>query len=140
MAPHLRIARPVGSLERSVSLYQKGLGLDEIGRFENHDGFDGVMLGKPGQTWHFEFTYRRAHPVAPAPTPEDLIVLYLPDADAWRQACAAMLDAGFAEVPSFNPYWGQRGRTFEDPDRYRVVLQREEWAVHASASSAQRQP
>jgi len=133
MPTQLRIARPVGSLERSVALYKKGLGLDEIGRFENHEGFDGVMLGKPGLAWHFEFTYCRAHPVAPAPTPEDLLVLYLPDPDEWRSTCASLLAAGFVEVPSFNPYWGRRGRTFEDPDRYRVVLQQEKWAVRAGA-------
>lgn len=43
----LRIARPVSNLEQPVILYRKGLGLDEIGRFENHEGFDGVMLGNP---------------------------------------------------------------------------------------------
>jgi hypothetical protein len=40
-----------------------------------------------------------------------------------------MLDAGFAEVPSFNPYWALKGRTFEDGDGYRVVLERDDW-VH----------
>ena len=29
-------------------MYCRGLGLQEIGRFENHDGFDGVMLGTQG--------------------------------------------------------------------------------------------
>ena len=45
MSLHLRIARPVSNLDRSVALYRHGLGLEEIGRFENHEGFDGVMLG-----------------------------------------------------------------------------------------------
>lgn len=39
-----------------------------------------------------------------------------------------MLDAGFEEVKSFNPYWAKTGRTFEDKDRYRVVIQRAAWA------------
>jgi len=38
-----------------------------------------------------------------------------------------MLAAGFAPVASFNPYWDDRGRSFEDPDGYRVVLQRAAW-------------
>jgi prolyl oligopeptidase len=38
-----------------------------------------------------------------------------------------MLAAGFKQVSSFNPYWETRGRTFEDPDGYRVVLQQAEW-------------
>ena len=123
----LRIARPVGDLERSVAMYRDGLGLHELGRFEDHAGFDGVMLGLPDATWHFEFTVCRAHPVRPSPTPEDLAVFYLPDAAQWQARCAAMAAAGFREVDSFNPYWQQRGRTFEDADGYRVVLQQAEW-------------
>jgi hypothetical protein len=38
-----------------------------------------------------------------------------------------MLAAGFREVASFNPYWDARGRTFEDPDGYRTVLQNAAW-------------
>ena len=128
MHPHLRIARPVGDLERSVALYRKGLGLIEIGRFRNHAGFDGVMLGKPGLGYHFEFTYCVTHPVSPAPTPEDLVILYLPDPEVWRKQCALMLEAGFLPVTAFNPYWQQRGRTFEDHDGYRVVLEQASWA------------
>lgn len=127
MHMHLRIARPVSALERSVAMYRHALGLVELGRFEQHDGFDGVMLGKPELPWHFEFTYCRAHPVAPSPTPEDLIVIYVPDAGEWHRSCASMLSAGFSEVASFNPYWQRNGRTFADHDSYRVVLQRAEW-------------
>ena len=127
MQTQLRIARPVSALDRSVVIYRKGLNLVEIGRFENHDGFDGVMLGRPDLHYHFEFTYCRAHPVAPTPTTEDLLVFYLPDENEWQQACTSMLEAGFVEVLSFNPYWRQRGRTFEDHDHYRVVLEQAQW-------------
>ena len=108
-------------------MYCTGLGLAEIGRFENHEGFDGVMLGKADLHYHFEFTYCRTHPVAPSPTPEDLIVIYVPNLLEWQRSCASMLSAGFTEVTPFNPYWKQRGRTFEDHDRYRVVLQQAQW-------------
>lgn len=128
MLAQLRIARPVSALERSVAMYREGLGLREIGRFEDHEGFDGVMLGGPGLDYHFEFTHCRSHPVAPTPTPEDLVVFYLADPAEWRKVCNSMLKAGFNEVASFNPYWRKRGRTFEDPDRYRVVLQQARWS------------
>ena len=108
-------------------MYRRGLGLEEIGRFEDHDGFDGVMLGVPGRGHHFEFTRSRRHAVTPAPTPEDLLVFYLPGASSCEAACGGMLASGFVEVAPFNPYWAARGRTFEDPDRYRVVLQNEAW-------------
>ena len=124
---HLRIARPVSDLARTESLYRQGLGLDVLGRFDDHEGFDGVMLGVPGAAYHFEFTRLRADPVTPAPTPEDLIVLYIPRRGEWETACAKMSSAGFGSVESFNPYWDVRGRTFEDADGYRVVLQNSEW-------------
>jgi catechol 2,3-dioxygenase-like lactoylglutathione lyase family enzyme len=125
---HLRIARPVSNLERTVEMYCSGLCLDELGRFLDHEGFDGVMLGERGGGHHLEFTRCRTHPVSPAPTPEDLLVFYLPDAEEWNQACRRMLESGFTEVAPYNPYWASRGRTFEDPDRYRVVLQQTAWS------------
>ena len=108
-------------------MYCAGLGLRVIGSFAGHDGFDGVMLGHAGLDHHFEFTHCTAHPVAPCPTAEDLAVFYIPDVAEWQSACARMLAAGFKAVASFNAYWDVRGRSFEDPDGYRVVLQNAEW-------------
>lgn len=124
MRAHLRIARPVSDLPRSVHMYMHGLSLRELGRFADHEGFDGVMLGDPGSGFHFEFTVCRHHPVSPSPTPEDLLVFYVPDPQDWDARCRAMLEAGFEEVESFNPYWSRLGRTFADHDGYRVVIQR----------------
>jgi catechol 2,3-dioxygenase-like lactoylglutathione lyase family enzyme len=129
MSFHIRIARPVTDLDRSVGMYVLGLGLNELARFDDHAGFDGVMLGRPGMSFHFEFTRSKHAPMAPSPTREDLLVIYLPNHDEWAEACDRMVDAGFAEAPSFNPYWEQRGRTFVDPDGYRVVLEQDHWAT-----------
>lgn len=128
MSPHLRIARPVRGLARAVDQYQRGLGLEQLARFVDHAGFDGAMLGVRGADFHFEFTVCRTHPVTPHPTPEDLWVFYMPDPQAWTDRCQAMRGAGFKEVESFNPYWGQQGCTFEDADGYRVVIQCAAWS------------
>lgn len=127
MQAHLRIARPVGNLAVSRALYCQGLGLQVLGSFVDHAGFDGVMLGRAGMDYHLEFTQCTAHPVAPAPTAEDLLVFYLPDPMAWQTACANMTLAGFQTVTPLNPYWAQHGRSFADPDGYRVVLQQAPW-------------
>jgi len=108
-------------------MYCRGLDLHVIGRFENHDGFDGIMLGFAGAGYHFEFTHRSTHPVTPSATAEDLAVLYVPEAAEWRRACTNMLAAGFKQVASANPYWDRCGLTFEDFDGYRVVLQKAHW-------------
>ena len=129
MRTRLRIARPVSDLLRAETMYCQGLGLKVLDGFRDHQGFDGVMLGEPGLEYHLEFTVCRHHPVAPSPGAEDLLVFYLPDAGAWRAACTRMREAGFVEVPSFNPYWDLQGRTFQDPDGYRTVLQQAEWTA-----------
>lgn len=127
MQPHLRIARPVTDLARSVRMYCAGLSLEKLGEFSDHDGFDGVMLGNPGGHFHFEFTYCHHHPVAPVSTAEDLLVFYVAELESWNTRCQNMRDAGFVETNSFNPYWAQFGCTFLDADGYRVVIQREAW-------------
>jgi hypothetical protein len=108
-------------------MYMQGLGLREVGRFENHDGFDGVMLGHPDLPFHFEFTHCHDPRIVPTPTPEDLFVVYLPDADEWYAGCMRMHASGFVSITSFNPYWNRRGRTFFDADGYRIVLEHDTW-------------
>lgn len=127
MTAHLRIARPVTDLVRSARMYRDGLQLALLGEFADHDGFDGVMLGAVGAGWHLEFTVCRRHPVAPSPTVEDLLVLYLPDRELWQATCERLAAAGFSAVASCNPYWDVRGRTFVDHDGYRVVVQNAAW-------------
>jgi catechol 2,3-dioxygenase-like lactoylglutathione lyase family enzyme len=126
-AAKLRVARPTDDLEALLPFYRDGLGLEVLYRFEDHDGFDGVMLGTPGAPYHLEFTRARGHPAGRAPTPDNLLVFYLPDVEAWRAAVARMGDAGFRPVSAFNPYWDRQGATFEDPDGYRVVLENADW-------------
>lgn len=123
----MRVARPTDDLDRLLPFYTDGLGLQILGSFEDHQGFDGVMLGLPGGPYHLEFTRCRHHAAGRAPTPDNLLVFYLPEEDAWAAACQRMLDAGFQPVTSFNPYWDLRGKTFEDADGYRVVLQNSDW-------------
>ena len=127
MVPHLRIARPVRNLSRSAEMYCEGLGIQVLAEFENHEGFDGKMVGFPGAEYHFEFTSCPGHPVTPSPTDEDLAVFYFPDYLTWEERCRMMLQAGFEKVNSFNPYWDVRGQTFTDEDGYRTAIQNASW-------------
>jgi len=124
---HLRVARPSDDLDAVVRFYRDGLGFDVLSEFRDHDGFDGVMLGRPGAAYHLEFTRNAGHRAGRAPTEDNLLVFYLPDEADWRAAVARMEKAGHRPVRAFNPYWDRKGLTFEDPDGYRVVLQNEEW-------------
>jgi len=124
----LRVARPTDQLAAIAAMYTRGLGFSVLAEFTAHDGFDGVVVGHPGQPYHLEFTTQHGHVVGRAPTAEHLLVFYVTDRAEWETACSQMIDAGFRVVQSPNPYWELRGRTFEDLDGYRVVLENAAWS------------
>ena len=114
-----RIARPVRDLAASTTFYGELLGLPRRGGFTGHDGYDGAFFALPGGT-ELELT---TGPAQPQPgTEEDLLVLYLGTPDAVREAADHLGTAGVPSVPAANSYWERWGRTFLDPDGYRVVL------------------
>ena len=125
----LRVARPTDQMEAVIRFYTEGVGLMVLGSFEDHEGFDGVMLGIPGASYHLEFTRKRGHAAGRAPTQDNLLVFYIDDTQEWQHAIERMSAAGYQPVPSFNPYWDRLGRTYEDPDGYRVVIQNQSWPV-----------
>jgi catechol 2,3-dioxygenase-like lactoylglutathione lyase family enzyme len=126
---HLRVARPTDRLVEVVRFYKDGLGFEVLYEFADHDGFDGVMLGHKDAAYHLEFTRKRGHSAGRAPTQDNLLVFYLPDLETWEQAVTRLENQGCPAVKSFNRFWDRNGKTFEDPDGYRVVLQHEAWAL-----------
>ena len=127
MKPQIRVARPSDNLSAVAAMYRDGLDLEVLGSFDDHDGFDGVMLGHSETGYHFEFTHHRGHHVGRAPTQDHLLVFYIPERETWAGRCERMREAGFVEVASYNPYWDRLGVTFEDIDGYRVVIQNAGW-------------
>ena len=119
----LRIARPTNHLEAVTKMYCDGLGFKEIGSFDDHEGFDGRMVGHPWLRYHLEFTQHRSAKMPSAPSQDNLLGFYIPETKQWRESCEAMTKAGFRVVNAYNPYWDRLGKTFEDLDGYRVVLQ-----------------
>ena len=123
----MRVARPTDNLALIREMYTKGLGLRVLAEFVDHQGFDGVILGHSQHLYHIEFTTRRGHTAGIAPGKDHLLVFYIPDGREWEESCVRMITAGFQQYPSENPYWDVKGKTFEDPDGYRVVLNNEAW-------------
>ncbi|OWF78171.1 glyoxalase [Yersinia rohdei] len=125
----MRIARATDNLKIISEMYCYGLGFSQLGSFSDHQGFDGIILGHPHHAYHLEFTHHRGIQVGRAPTQDNLLVFYLPDEVEWARQCQQMAVAGFLPVVSYNPYWDVSGKTFEDTDGYRVVLQQREWPL-----------
>jgi YycE-like protein len=94
-----------------------GIGLLEISRFREHDGYDGVLPALPGSGAHLGFTAGGGYG-APSPHRESLLVVYLGD-DAAVHDVVARLDVD--PVTPANPYRAAHGVTFADPDGFRLL-------------------
>ncbi|WP_251551250.1 VOC family protein [Neobacillus muris] len=118
-----RVARPTNQLQKVLEFYRDGVGLKLVGHFENHNGYDGIMLGLPDASYHLEFTQYVDAVSCPPPSEDNLLVFYIPDRDARDEILNRLLKMGYPEAAPENPYWKTAGVTIEDPDGWRIVLQ-----------------
>ncbi|MGO4445326.1 VOC family protein [Mycobacterium sp. 2YAF39] len=119
----VRIARPTDRLADVEQFYTQALGLPVIYRFEDHTGYNGVMIGLPDTDCHLEFTSHVDGSPGPAPSRENLLVLYFHSGAQMSVVVDRLAKTGHAPVAAENPYWAEVGAlTFEDPDGWRVVL------------------
>ncbi|MFD8977364.1 MULTISPECIES: VOC family protein [unclassified Streptomyces] len=125
---HIRVARPSRDLAAAERFYVDGLGLDVQWRTTTREPgkHDLLMVGPAGGGWHFELTRDPEHPVEPAPTVEDLFVVYL-GAPVEEEQVERLLAAGGTRMPAHNPYWDEYGVTVADPDGYQLVLCSRTW-------------
>ncbi len=75
----VRIARPTDKLAEVVAFYRDVIGLKELGSFQGHAGYDGVILGLPGWQYYLEFTQHVKGSPCPSPSRDNLLVFYLPE-------------------------------------------------------------
>lgn len=127
----IRVARPTQNLAVAEHFYVTGLGLAVLYRSEAADNDPCelgslLMLGIPGAAWHLELVHNPHHPLLPAPTAEDLLVLYL-GKPVDPLLLAHLEAAGGERVIAANPYWDRWGVTVLDPDGYRLVLCERQW-------------
>lgn len=129
---HVRIARPSRDLAKAERFYVCGLGLDVL--FQKRRSAPGehdlLMVGWRDAGWHFELTHDPSNPIEPAPTPDDLFVIYLAG-PVDVELVARLAAAGGTRVVAHNPYWDHFGVTIEDPDGYRLVLGERAWSSAA---------
>ncbi len=123
----MRVARATNLLKQISEMYQTGLELSVLGSFNDHAGFDGVILGKENFPYHFEFTQQNGFQAPPSHSAESLIVFYIPNLTDWENQKNKMLQAGFKLAASHNPYWDAHGCTLIDPENYRIVLCKMDW-------------
>ncbi|RAJ87423.1 hypothetical protein CLV59_101173 [Chitinophaga dinghuensis] len=118
---HIRIARHTTSLQPVIDFYTQLLGCEILGDFKNHDNYDGVFIGIPGENWHLEFTISDEKPVH-TPDEDDLLVFYGDNYHAYTELVKKARSLNIPEVEAKNPYWTKNGTTLLDPDGFRIVL------------------
>ena len=134
----LRIARHTADLPRLAAFYGEGLGLERLGSFEAHEGYDGVFLGWPDADWHLEFTADGSTPTQ-QPDDDDALVLYPETSERFLELESGLIGIGATRTETRNPYWSRHGLTFADPDGFTIVIVRPA-SGFASADTSSSEP
>lgn len=126
-ASRLRIVRPTQAFTEMVDFYTAGVGLQVLEAFENHYGYDGVMIGLPGEGHHLEIVVRDTPDAEPNPCPnlDNLLVLYFDaaHADAIGTIADRLEAMGYPRSPAINEWWNVHGGVqILDPDGWPLML------------------
>ena len=116
-----RFARHTNNLEQLKSFYIDILGLELLGGFENHNGYDGVFIGKPNENWHLEFT--KSDEIVTFNFGEEDILVFYPNTKLEFELIHDKIITNKIEfIKAKNSYWNENGKMILDPDGYRVVI------------------
>lgn len=94
-------------MEACERFYVEGLGLPVLSRFAGHAGYDGLILGLPNHRTQVELTAHVDGSPCPAPTRDNLLVLYLERAPRSPRSPTASPPSATPAVPPENPWWAR---------------------------------
>lgn len=116
-----RVARHTTAFEPIKKFYIEILGLKLLGYFEGHDGYDGIFIGKSNADWHLEFTKSEEAAIQTFDE-DDMLVFYPQTLIEYTEILKRFEQHGLNTIVPKNPYWAENGKTFADPDGYRIVV------------------
>lgn len=117
----LRIARHTENIQNVTDFYIDILGLERIGGFEHHAGYDGIFVGKQVSDWHLEFTTSAEKPSHYFD--EDDIIVFYPSTKAVFEAIIDRIRKRNIEtLKAKNPYWNENGILIKDFDKHNVII------------------
>lgn len=117
----LRVARHTKKLQPLIDFYTRVIGLEVLGDFKDHAGYDGVFMGDKNRDWHLEFTTSAKEPQHQADK-DDLLVFYADSRAAYDQIIAIAKNNNAPQAEPKNPYWKQHGTLLLDPDGFGVMV------------------
>ncbi|MHA3788842.1 VOC family protein [Flavobacterium hauense] len=116
-----RAARHTDNPDPITTFYTEILGLEILGSFKDHNGYDGVFIGQPRADWHLEFT-TSAEPAHHQPDEDDLLVFYPASAAEYTTITARFAKHNIPTAEPKNPYWKVNGTLYKDPDGFGVMI------------------
>lgn len=126
----LRIARHTTDLLKMEIFYTRIIGLQKLGSFQNHNGYDGIFLGHQQQDWHLEFTSSDDAPDNRFDD-DDCLVLYVYSQLEFAEIKNSMVMQNITLIEPKNPYWKENGLMIADPDGYKIVFAIKHLTLHA---------
>lgn len=116
-----RFARHTNNLDQLKSFYIDILGLQLLGGFEKHNGYDGIFLGNPNENWHLEFT--KSDQIITFNFGEEAILIFYPNTKIEFEIIHQNIkNHSIKIIEAKNPYWNENGILFLDPDGYQIVV------------------
>lgn len=116
-----RFARHTQDIEKLKYFYTSIFDFEVLGSFKNHDGYDGIFLGKAGENWHLEFTQNAEKPDSKFDD-DDLLVFYPKTNDAYQSILNKLEEYNVPILEAKNPYWKNNGICIEDCDHYKIII------------------
>lgn|SRR5690606_6725484 len=116
-----RYARHTRNLAEITTFYKEIVGLQKLGGFEGHRGYDGVFLGLENENWHLEFTASSDMPQSNFDE-DDALVFYLPSNEELELKSLFLQQNNIEVLKPKNIYWAENGLMILDPDGYRVIF------------------
>lgn len=116
-----RYARHSNNISQLETFYTQIVGLEYLGGFQNHDGYDGVFVGNADADWHLEFTSNGEY-CAQRFDEDDILVFYVYSQVELTCIKRRIEKANIPIEAPRNPYWKSNGIMISDPDGYKVVF------------------
>ncbi|WP_342646704.1 VOC family protein [Mucilaginibacter sp. CSA2-8R] len=117
----LRIARHTQHLQNIINFYVDVMGLQILGKFNDHNGYNGIFLGLSEHDWHLEFTTSAEAPQHQTDE-DDLLVWYAASQQEYEEINQRFVQHAITPITAKNPYWNDNGTTYTDPDGFRIVI------------------
>lgn len=116
-----RFARHSSKIDSLIYFYTSILQFEVLGKFENHDGYNGVFLGKENASWELEFTESKRKSTAVFDK-DDYLVFYPDNETEYKDIMQNIEQYKVPILTPENPYWQKNGICIEDCDHYKIII------------------